>query len=581
MARLSDLAVSDYPMGIEIRIWAPALDVCTLELTDCVGDNSNRELVELVRRPDGFHSGLLPERFENYLYQIVLPCGKRIPDPMALENIGGVHGKSIIDRSGAARRCNDNWTGTPIDEAIIYELHVGTFTPEGTFCAAARQLSSLSQIGITVIQLMPVWLTPGARSWGYDPVSFFTLNGAYGSIEELKSFIDDAHRHGISVTLDCVYNHLGPEGSYFPVLAPSILCEENRTPWGPGLNLTGSDSAIVQGLIFESLVYWIDHIGFDGVRIDAGEHLRPDGKTKFLKDIASVVRHACRHQNPIVILEHDLDRLNENDVSELLSEDGFQRVWGRSAIPANDHGDDFSLLSGIVSTLAEQSNFYHGNGCSDYKLLNYLRSHDTIGNSGLAKRNDRLNLEVLEAAQQFLLLAPTTPMLFMGDECLADEPFHYFCDLVDIAPEDIVKARSLEFPEVAFDVPEPHTGEAFLQSKLDWNIDRGDKADANTKRVQAALEFRENYVVPLLAKKVSYIDVQHSADALSITASWVFSEQDRYSISVSAVDSSNKIQSYEYSSRFGVFLRNLTSRGQYAIDVSAPSCSKLKLVEGA
>jgi len=464
------LILGPQPEGhhIRINIWAPNLNHCEIWIKT-TEDGADREWTATMEdHGNGRFSYLIHSLAAEIFYALQLPSGERIPDPYSPENDGGVHGVSKISRDTFNKIDTSIWRGTLREELIITELHVGAFTKEGTFNACCNRLKYLADLGITAIQLMPIFLTPGDRNWGYDPVSFFTVNPNYGSLKDLKDLVDHAHSLDMSVILDCVFNHLGPEGNYFPKLTSEIFSKDESTPWGDKINLEDDQ---IQSIIFSSIKYWMHTVGVDGIRVDAAEYLRPGGSIDFLLSLARETRRNCRHKRAILILEHDHYKLSKADLDALFGIGAYDLLWNSSISHAfevkSSHYENLRNALCVIAGDSKLSSSQHTCSASNY-LLNFLRSHDTIGNAGENSRNEQYDFGLLFDVLPLLFLSPTTPMLFMGDDWLSESPFHFFCDLYDVEESKLVAGRRLEFPNANQNGPSPMSSEAFTSSKIDW-----------------------------------------------------------------------------------------------------------------
>lgn len=522
------VGLQEIETGQKLNIWASSLSHCSLRLFKNRSATEVSQKISMQREEDGFFSAVFPFDVDEICYDLELPCGLCVPDPFADENIGGVHGRSISFSPGKERRrdASEIWQGVPISKATILEVHVGTFTKEGTFRALLEKLGALKESGITTIQLMPITLVPGDRNWGYDPVSFFTLNPKYGSSSELHNLIECAHQKGIAVILDVVFNHLGPEGNYFSLISKDVFDARQRTPWGNAISIEGESAEIVQNIILQSIEKWMSRFGFDGIRVDAGEYLRSFENCDLLKAIANAARESCWHENPLLILEHDLAQLSETDRDILFSEGGYNLLWNHALIqtPAMA-GEGMALVHRVFadhatdpkSVFSLENPLRSAKKCPAY--VNFLRSHDTIGNAGFAFRNEGIEtLDWLDALP-LLLLMPSVPMIFMGDEWMCDTPFHFFCDLQDTSQADLVAARSREFGNQRLLNSQPMEEAAFTGATIDWNS-RDENAFIR-HYFEKLSEIRQHYIAPLLEGKSSRVQQWRSVCGHAFAIRWL------------------------------------------------------------
>lgn len=498
--------------GSELRIWAPSLERCTVRFYKNSRSTESYNSILMKRDENDYFFHSFDQITERIFYDLELQSGLCIPDPFADENIDGVHGRSIsqLQHPGTQEKHSPDWRGIPVSNAVMMEIHVGTFTEMGTYKGCCEKLDYLAERGITVIQLMPILLTPGARNWGYDPVSFFTLNPNYGSAQELQTFIETAHSKGIAVVLDVVFNHLGPEGNYFSLISKGVFDRKERTPWGNSINLSSDSGGPVRDLILQSVEKWMSLFGFDGIRVDAGEYLRPAGDLQFLMNIAAVARASCAHENPLLVLEHDLYRLNERDRETLFSDQGYNLLWNCAILGSanlEDKGctEKSEALASIICPLISKRTL--GSNWKDASFVNFLRSHDTIGNSGDLYRNQKIDRRLWIDLLPVLLLNPSVPMVFMGDEWMSDTPFHFFCDLDDTCEMDLINARVHEFGREELRNTRPMSEEAFLKSKLNWAQKNTIENETLCEYFSKLVDLRKEYFSLLIESGLD--DIEH------------------------------------------------------------------------
>ncbi len=415
--------------------------------------------------------------------------GRRVPDVASRLQPGGVHAASAI--AAPERPARDGWRGVPIEDAIVYELHLGTFTPEGTFAAAATRLPHLAALGITVVELLPIAAFPGQRNWGYDGTHLFALHAGYGDYADLRRFIEAAHGHGIAVVLDVVYNHFGPEGNYAAALAP--FTKDAPTPWGAAINLDDAWNHGIRAFFLENLRYWLEDAGFDGLRMDAVSAISDNMPTHLLRECTALA-HAIGERegrSVLMIAEH---LRNDRNVTARAGF-GFDTQWSDDLAHAlvayltgerARHCVNFGGFDDVVRAL-DAGFVLDGSRFDAYRcfmtstdpaplrgteLLVHTQNHDQIGNRLHA---DRL---IATHGRAKALLAMTAmfatafvPMLFMGEEYGETAPFHFFEDFGDPALVDAVRrGRLREFGLGAAAEPpaDPHAVATFEASKLRW-----------------------------------------------------------------------------------------------------------------
>jgi maltooligosyltrehalose trehalohydrolase len=481
------------------RAWAPSRPALTLRLNG---------IDHAMRREGEYFATELPARAGDG-YQYVVD-DLAVPDPVSRHLPEGVHGVTEIVAPDVFGWSDAAWKGLPLRDYIIYELHVGTFTPEGTFDAAIAKLPYLKQLGVTVIEVMPVSAFPGSRNWGYDGVSPYAVQTTYGGPAAFKRFIDAAHAHGLAVMLDVVYNHLGNEGNYLRQFGP-YFTDRHKTPWGDAIDYSQRG---VRDYVAQNALFWIREYHLDGLRLDAVQTIYDDSPRHILAEIAQNV-HALAYElgrEVVVIAESD-----END-SKLICEYGLDAFWSddfHHAVHAFLTGErkgyyqDFGTLEQIVRALhdgyvfqGEHFKFWdrdRGTPARDVPLaanVVCIQNHDQVGNRAQGERLAVLvsSAAARKAAAALLLLAPHTPLLFMGQEYDESNPFQFFTSYGDRQLHEAVrKGRREEFKDFDFrHVPDPEDEQTFLRSNLDWSKATDDNAILNW--YQELIDLRKRYV---------------------------------------------------------------------------------------
>jgi maltooligosyltrehalose trehalohydrolase len=376
---------------------------------------------------------------------------------------------------------------------VFYELHVGTFSPEGTFEGVRRRLSYLHDLGVSAVELMPVADFPGRWNWGYDPAAFFAPSRAYGTPADLRALVNDAHALGLAVVLDVIYNHFGPDGAYAPAVAPQFLSTRHVTPWGPAINLDGADAAGVRGFFIDNAVHWLVEYHLDGLRLDATHALIDDSPVHFLGELAAAVRRLPGPRRFLVAEDHrNLDVLVRPRPA---GGHGLDAVWSDDyhhelrRLLAGDRDGYFADFAGRTRDLAtiirrgwlfdgRPSAFFGGprgtdpSGIPLDRFVHFIQNHDQVGNR---PRGDRLTaavgLDTYRAATALLLFAPELPLLFMGQEWAATTPFRYFTDHAEPLGTQVRQGRRREFQRFEGfrgEIPDPQDAETFAASRLDW-----------------------------------------------------------------------------------------------------------------
>lgn len=518
--------------GTRFRIPA-TVEALTLLLHD--GPAAGRH--PLARDGDGVYDIVIAGAAVGHRYSLITADGRAYPDPASRFQPEGVHGPSQIVDPGAFRWTDDGWRGVPARDLVVYELHVGTFSPEGTFAGVRERLPLLRELGVTAIELMPVADFPGARNWGYDGVCLYAPSRAYGRPDDLRALVDDAHRLGLGVLLDVVYNHLGPEGGYVTVLIPEYLTNRHQTPWGNAVNLDSPGSAIVREFLVANAEHWIREYHLDGLRLDATHALIDDSPEHIVREIAGAARQAARW--PIHIHAED-----HRNLATLLDRSSA-RAWGLDAVWADDFhhivrravaGDSHGYYSDYTGTADElartmrqgwlytgQHSAHHGErrgtDASHIPMRQFVvcvENHDQIGNRA---RGDRLHHTIDEAtwraATTLLLTAPMIPLLFMGQEWAACSPFQFFTDLGGDLGEAVSRGRRREFaafPEFSAaaacaSIPDPQAESTFEASRLRWD-ERTQERHARTLALYQSLIRLRSQHAALAASDSATIDAE-------------------------------------------------------------------------
>jgi maltooligosyltrehalose trehalohydrolase len=452
---------------------------------------------------------------------------------------------------------DDHWSGRPWKEAVVYEMHVGAFTPEGTVAAAARQLPGLAALGITVIELMPLADFPGRRNWGYDGVLPFAPDASYGTPAELKAFIDTAHGLGLMVLIDVVYNHFGPEGNYLHAYCPQFFNPAHQTPWGAAINFDGPHARTVRDFFVHNALYWVEEYRFDGLRMDAIHAIRDASVPPLVEQICAALHHGPgRHRQVVVVLENDLNeahRLGRDEEGAPLAgtaqwnddlhhaahvlltgeSDGYYADYAQR--PLEQFG--LALAQGFIYT-GQPSAFRggepRGEPCDHLPpsaFVSFLQTHDQIGNRALGERIDALaDASRLMAARACVLLSPHTPMLFMGEEYAASTPFQYFCDFGPELAAAVTAGRREEFGRfaafagdtTALRIPDPNSEATFAASKLDASEHALPEHAEVLRQVRTLLQLRHAELVPRFGHNTRIHQWSCEGDALRMV--WQFDD---------------------------------------------------------
>jgi len=448
----------------------------------------------MIKDRAGYWKTAVGDAFPGTLYLYNLEEAKERPDPASQFQPQGVHRASQVVDHSSFNWEDGNWKGIDISRMIIYELHVCAFTPAGTFDAIIPRLGEIKEVGINAIEIMPVAQFPGERNWGYDGVYPFAVQNSYGGPDGLKRLVNECHKQGVSVILDVVYNHLGPEGNYFADYGP-YFTEKYKTPWGSGLNFDGPYSDDVRNFFIENAIYWFDHYHIDALRLDAVHAIFDMSARPFLLELAERTQQFSKKQMRkfYLIAENDL-----NDTKVIRSRElggcGIDAQWCddfhhclHTLLTGEDQGYycDFGAIEHLVKSLREgftysgqyskYRNKRQGNSCKDRQASQFVvfsQNHDQIGNRMLGERLSSLvSYESLKLAASAVILSPFIPLIYMGEEYGETAAFLYFTSHSDPGLIEGVRAgRREEFKEFAWqgEPPDPQSVETFLKSKLDW-----------------------------------------------------------------------------------------------------------------
>ena len=477
--------------GVHFRVWAPNYDRVEVTFSD-------RDSVEMAREGSGYHSVHVPWAAAGTRYKYKLDEGHCYPDPASRFQPDGPHHYSqIIDPARYPWR-DDAWRGVAIDGQVIYELHAGTFTRGGTWMSALPELPHLAELGVTVLEVMPINEFSGDFGWGYDGVHPFAPTRLYGSPDDFRRFVEEAHLLGMGVILDVVYNHLGPDGNYLPIFSPHYFNSERQTDWGEAINFYGAESGPVREFFIANAGYWVEEFHLDGLRLDATQNIYDESQDHILAAIAREVRTKAGSRSTILVAENEpqdaklirpvarggygIDALWNDDFHH----SAMVRLTGHNEAYYSDYrGKPQEFISAAKYGFLYQGQWYQwqhqrrgtptlNEGAAAF--VNFIQNHDQIANSARGLRAHKLaGAGLYRAMTALLLLGPGTPMLFQGQEFGSSSPFLFFADFKD----DLARAvrdgrrsflaqfRSLALREMSDVFPDPCSASTFEQCKLD------------------------------------------------------------------------------------------------------------------
>ncbi|MBJ6801361.1 malto-oligosyltrehalose trehalohydrolase [Geomonas propionica] len=481
------------PEGVHFRVWAPG----HMEVEVVLEGTPAPQSTVLAPEEGGYFSGTCRDAAVGSRYRYCLDGGDCFPDPASRFQPEGPHGPSQVIDPNSFSWSDQEWTGVEREGHVIYELHLGTFTMEGTWRAAEEQLPALKDLGITLVEVMPVADFPGRFGWGYDGVNHFAPTRLYGKPDDMRGFVDRAHSLGLGVLLDVVYNHFGPEGNYLARYS-DFYYGEHESDWGKVMNFDGRQCGPVREFFMANAAYWIDEFHIDGLRFDATHAIIDNSEIHILGDITSRVREHAGKRRLLLVAENE-----EQDFRCLRPREeggfGMDGVWNddfhhsahvaltgyHDAYYSEYFGSPQEMISCAKWSYLFQGQFYFWQGKrrgsptlgkSPSCYINYIQNHDQIGNSAWGIRIDRLtNPAGLRAMTALLLLLPQTPMIFQGQEFAASAPFLYFADLNPEISQQVHTGRieflkqftNVDSPEVIETIDKPYELETFQQSRLD------------------------------------------------------------------------------------------------------------------
>jgi maltooligosyltrehalose trehalohydrolase len=575
---MPDAYVHRMPFGAEVlpggevrfRLWAPSQEAIALVLED------EQQVLPLDRLEDGFFGLTTAAARPGSRYWYQLQDGFRVPDPASRFQPEDVQGPSVVVNPAAYAWQEAGWHGRPWEEAVLYELHVGAFSEEGTFDGVRRRLDYLADLGVTAVELMPLSDFAGTRNWGYDGVMPFAPDAAYGGPDDLKRLIDEAHGRGLMMFLDVVYNHFGPVGNYLPRYAASFFEPEEHTPWGAAINYK---VRAVRDFAIHNVLYWLEEFRFDGLRFDAVDRIIDRGEEHILKEIAATVRRtipAGRHVH--LVLENDKNQahLLERDAGgrpiyyDAQWNDDIHHVYhhlltGEAGGYYADYATDAherlgrALSSGYVyqgDVSAYRDGEVRGESSSHLPptaFVGFIQNHDQIGNRAFGERIAGLTEHgAVKAMQAVLLLAPNIPLLFMGEEWGATQPFCFFTDFHDELADAVREGRRREFqkfPEFASEaarahIPDPNALSTFEASRLDWSVPEQPEHAAWRDLVRNLLRIRRERLAPRLLGLRS----AGTAEILSETAlrvAWTFDDGVTLELVANVADQTSEVKEGE------------------------------------
>jgi maltooligosyltrehalose trehalohydrolase len=498
--------------GTTFEVWAP--EARTIDLI--IEKKSHSITHPLQFSEDGKWRCFLPDLTVGEFYRYRINGDRVLPDPASRFQPHGVHGPSQVINPHLFDWSDRNWQGIAMREAILYELHVGTFSQEGTFAGVERRLPYLADLGVNVIELMPLGDFPGNRNWGYDGVALFAPARCYGTPEDLRQLINSAHALGIAVLIDVVYNHFGPDGAYAPSFSPYYFASQHKTFWGDAVNLDGPHCAPVRSFFIENALYWLHEFHVDGLRLDSTHSMIDKGQKHFVRELVTRVRSEIQDREILLIAE-DHRNLAYTVKSEAEEGWGLDAVWSEDfhhearRLLAGDSQGYFCDYKGSILDLSntiqngwiftgQYSQYYKARrgtdpqGIDPQKFVFFLQNHDQIGNRAQGERlHHQIDDASYRAASTLLLCAPETPLLFMGQEWGASSPFCYFTDHHEQLGRLVRAGRMNELRHFSTfsEMPDPQSGETFFKSKMNWQEVAAEQHACLVRLYRSLIEIRK------------------------------------------------------------------------------------------
>jgi len=539
--------------SVRFRLWAPSAKMVSLCL-----QNPGAGRFPMLPLENGWFERIASEARVGSLYRFQVDNNVEVPDPASRFQPHDVHGPSLVVDPSEFQWNDQSWRGRRWEEVIIYELHIGTFTPEGTLARAQQKLDYLRDLGVTAIELMPVAYFPGKRNWGYDGVLPFAPDSSYGNPEDVKQFVQAAHAHGLMVFLDVVYNHFGPEGNYLHLYAPQFFTNRHSTPWGDAINFDGPGSRVVRDFFIHNALYWLEEYRFDGLRLDAVHAIVDDSTPDFLSELAQTVRERLGTLRFVHLIVENVDntaryltrepggaaRLYDaqwnDDIHHALhvlltgESDGYYADYSPDPTPhlCRSLGEGFAY-QGQYSDFHGQRRGERSNHLPPTAFVSFLQNHDQVGNRAFGERITRLaRPQAVKMAMEILLLAPEPPLLFMGEEFGAATPFLFFSDFQGDLATAVTQGRRGEFahfekfgsPDARESIPDPNAESTYRKSKLDWGS-LGERVHRDWLHLyRELLALRQSKIVPHLGGFLGNRCDTSGGSKRSVSVDWISSQ---------------------------------------------------------
>lgn len=533
--------------GVRFAVWAPEHDRCRVTVADAHGERT----LEMTKSDNDIWSITDALAGAGARYAFLPGDEMETPDIYSRFQPDGVHGRSEVIDPSVFPWTDQAWCGVRAEDAIVYEIHVGTYTPEGTWDALTQQLPKLAELGVTVLEIMPVAQCPGNRNWGYDGVDHFAPANYYGRPDDMRRFVDAAHSLGLAVILDVVYNHFGPEGNYTGRYSPYYLSTTNKTDWGPALNWDGDHSGHVRQWAIDNVCSWVTEFHIDGFRFDATQALLDSSSVNILCELGERAREAAGDKALYLVAEdarHDIARTRAiargGDAMDAVWADDFHHEMRVHLTNDSEMWLQYAagMMPDIAATITDGFGPFTGrigksSGVDDLDpasaFVHCIQNHDQVGNRPLGERLHHLiNLDRYRVASALLLFDPETPLIFMGQEFASSTPFCFFTDMPEELGKLVTEGRRREFsgfaafsdPATRDSIPDPQAESTFTRSKL-----RLEERESNTgiynlyrdliqlRRSQPAMRSTDRGTCVATAMGAELIQVVRSANGQELT----------------------------------------------------------------
>jgi malto-oligosyltrehalose trehalohydrolase len=546
--------------GVRFRLWAPGAE----QVEVCVSGVGEEAAHAMAAQAGGWFDCAVAQARVGNRYQFRIDGEQRVPDPASRFQPDDVHGASEIIDPGSFDWRDLAWRGRPWEQAVVYELHVGSFSPEGTFAGLVSRLDHLVDLGITAIELMPVADFPGRWNWGYDGVLPFAPDSRYGRPEELKTLVAEAHARGLMVLLDVVYNHFGPDGNYLHVYAPQFFTDAHQTPWGAAINMDQTGSEVVRRFFIENALYWLEEYHLDGLRLDAVHAIQDDSSRHFLDELAAAVHAGPGHERRVhLVLENDHNAARYLTRHPSGEPRAYAAQWNddihhamHTVVTGEDDGYYADYASAPLHFLGrclaegfayqgEHSNYQgvpRGEPSADLPptaFVAFLQNHDQVGNRAFGDRVAALSEpRALRAAVTLLLLSPHVPLLFMGEELGSKQPFPFFCDFTAELAKAVTEGRRGEFarfarfadPTAREAIPDPNDPATFDSARLDWQAATAPEQRSWLEFYRELLALRRRQVAPRLPGIGGGVGHFELLNGRGLRVRWVLAERSQLTL---------------------------------------------------